>query len=192
MLNLFKALIARPKPQSKQKIHWVKADQPIGEMTPEKRQAFSATLANEILISNSISTNKNEPKDKYMTDIQVKNTNNHLAWLFLTLILILIVVNWDKVPLIGNHAKAISYVEKACSSSEPSTRLKYSNLAAELDAYWEPFALDIAGQLALKPNFENVKSTLSEDNPTYIDVTSEYNRLLFEVAGYCINHLKTK
>jgi hypothetical protein len=34
---------------NKPKLHWVKADKPIGEMSPEERNIFSSRLADEIL-----------------------------------------------------------------------------------------------------------------------------------------------
>ena len=34
---------------NKPKLHWVKAQKPIGEMSPEERNIFSSRLADEIL-----------------------------------------------------------------------------------------------------------------------------------------------
>ena len=47
--NLIKALIARPAKPQATNLHWVKANKPIGEMSPEERNNFSARLADEIL-----------------------------------------------------------------------------------------------------------------------------------------------
>jgi hypothetical protein len=44
ILNLIKSYFVRPvKPQSRT-IHWVKADKPLNEMTPDERKNFSESL----------------------------------------------------------------------------------------------------------------------------------------------------
>jgi hypothetical protein len=45
LLGLIRALIARPAKKTPQNIHWVKAQKPFGEMTPEERVKFSEKLA---------------------------------------------------------------------------------------------------------------------------------------------------
>ena len=49
LVELGKALLARPKRTQEPNLHWVKADKPIGKMSVEERAKFSGELADAIL-----------------------------------------------------------------------------------------------------------------------------------------------
>ena len=49
IFNLIKSFLARPAKPSKSKLHWVKADKPLNEMTTEERKKFSSSLADSIM-----------------------------------------------------------------------------------------------------------------------------------------------
>jgi len=63
IINLLKSFFARPaKPQS-QTLHWVRADKPFDEMSPNERKHFSTNLANEIFSQNKILQPPSEKKN---------------------------------------------------------------------------------------------------------------------------------
>lgn len=49
IFNLIKSILARPAKTNKSKLHWVKADKPLNEMTTEEREKFSNSLADSII-----------------------------------------------------------------------------------------------------------------------------------------------
>ncbi len=62
ILNLIKSYFARPVKLQEQSLHWVKADKPVDEMTPEERKSFATKLADEIFVQNNIPTSKTGQK----------------------------------------------------------------------------------------------------------------------------------
>ncbi|CAB4668444.1 MAG: hypothetical protein F2653_01070 [Actinobacteria bacterium] len=54
IFNLIKSLLARPVKPKEQSLHWVKADKPVDDMTPEERKKFAIKLAEEIFSQNGI------------------------------------------------------------------------------------------------------------------------------------------
>jgi len=49
IFNLIRSFLARPAKPNKTKLHWVKADKPLNEMTTEERKMFSDSLANSMM-----------------------------------------------------------------------------------------------------------------------------------------------
>lgn len=49
IFNLIKSFFVRPAKLIKPKLHWVKADKPLNEMTIEERKNFSNSLADSIM-----------------------------------------------------------------------------------------------------------------------------------------------
>ena len=63
IFNLIKSMLARPVKPKEQSLHWVKADKPVDEMTPEERKRFATKLADEIFAQNNIPTAMTGEKD---------------------------------------------------------------------------------------------------------------------------------
>ena len=49
IINLIKSYFVRPVKPQNTTLHWVKADKPIDQMSPEERKEFSNTLADSML-----------------------------------------------------------------------------------------------------------------------------------------------
>jgi len=124
-----------------------------------------------------------------MTDNKLKIPTE---WLLILVLIVLMVMNLANVPIIGDNARAIKNVEKACNSKEISERLAFSSKASELNSYWSDFANAVSTQAALVQSNEAVKAYYEPENPTYIQATNAYNVAYFKVIQVCSNHMKKK
>jgi hypothetical protein len=187
LLDLAKSFLARPAKPQNQTLHWVKADKPLSEMSPTERKQFSSHLADEVLNQSGIFQSNINQGEKTMPERSSISLTN---WLLIILIGVLIAINFTKAPIIGSHARALTFIEKACNSKNVSVRITYSGKASELNPRWDAFATAIATQAALTESNNAVKAYYSQENPTYVEATSAYNIAYLKVAQVCSNHME--
>jgi len=192
IFNLIKSMLARPVKPKEQSLHWVKADKPVDEMTPEERKRFATKLADEIFAQNNIPTAMTGEKDSKKSENSSGKSINLTEVLLIALIGIVCFLNSEKAPFIGTNSQATKYVEKACNAKELSERLAFSAKASELNTRWSDFATALSTQAALVAGNEIVKSNYEAGNPIYIQTTTAYNIAYFKVIQICSNHMLKK
>jgi len=136
--------LERPKSASDvvaaQPLNWTRADKPFGEMDSSERRDFASKIAEgafKNLNLESAEVSASESKfDRFW------NSDSALAFVGVTLITLLLFFNWEKVPVVGTNAKALSHVKSACGDKNLQLyeRIIQASWAANLDRKWEPLA----------------------------------------------------
>jgi Sec-independent protein translocase protein TatA len=177
--NLIKSIIARPAKQKNSTLHWVKANKPLGEMTSEERKEFASRLADEAL-NNAI------PKsNKDSASIQKQNSSRILLILFIVL---LIFFNWNKVPIIGDNARALNFVKKSCVEDKTvkiEVREKFAEKAASLDAHWTRLADAHHEVRSTNDVLTTLASNAQEESAEYKSQYSAFASALYTINGIC-------
>ena len=183
LLELSKAVISRPKKpaQASTKIHWTKADKPLGDMSTEERKNFAEKMATE-----SLKSLESKP-NTYIKTSFLKQSNLIIILLSL-LICLLVFFNWSKVPKYGNNAKALTYVKLACINSN-TVSLNTRNTAAEqafsLDPTWERLANAYRDIFSTSEIVKMMAANGMEDSAEYRSQYSSLQSALVTANGIC-------
>ena len=174
--NLIKAILARPvKPQATN-LHWVKANKPIGEMTESERKQFVERLTDETL-----SMAKSKPQ---LIETSQKKNNNALIGIIL-IIALLVFSNWEKVPIYGNNAKALSHATAACNANNLIDSAKKAAVASKLNGKWFNLQSQFTMAVVMQQRFFAIALEHDEGDPVYINAKSDYLKPVNEAALIC-------
>ena len=183
LLELSKAVISRPKKpaQASTKIHWIKADKPLWDMSTEERKNFAEKMSTE-----SLKSLEGKP-NTYIKTSFLKQSNLIIILLGL-LIFLLVFFNWSKVPKYGNNAKALTYVKLACINSN-TVSLNQRNTAAEkafsLDPTWERLANAYRDIFSTSEIVKMMAANGMEDSAEYRSQYSSLQSALVTANGIC-------
>jgi hypothetical protein len=180
--NLVKANAARPAKPIKPiptKIHWTKAEKPLGEMTTDERTKFAEKLANKSLKALS----PNEP----IYTKQNHFNNAKLIWALIVLIFCLLIFNWEKVPRYGDNAKALNYVKSACFDKglKIEERRTMVEKALSLDSKWLRLATELNEILSSNDAIKLLVNLGLEDTQEYRNEFNNFTSSLSTFNSIC-------
>ena len=183
LLELGKALISRPKKpaQASNRVHWTKAEKPLGDMSTEERKKFAEKMATESLKSLESKPNANV-KTSFLKQ------SNLIIILLILLIFLLVFFNWSKVPKYGNNAKALTYVKFACINSNAVSldkRVTAAEKAFSLDPTWERLANAYRDIFSTSEIIKMMAANGMEDSAEYRSQYSSLQSALVTANGIC-------
>lgn len=182
--NLAKAITARPAKPNKPiptKIHWTKAEKPLGDMSTEERKNFAEKMANE-----SLKSLESKPNTNVKTSFLKQS--NLIIILLILLIFLLVFFNWSKVPKYGNNAKALTYVKFACINSNTVSldkRVTAAEKAFSLNPSWERLANAYRDIFSTSEIVKMMAANGMEDSAEYRSQYSLLQSALVTANGIC-------
>jgi hypothetical protein len=174
----------RPKSASDavaaQPLHWTRADKPFGEMDSSERREFATKIAEGAFTNLNLESAEASASESRFG--RFWNSDSALAVIAVTLITLLIFFNWEKVPVVGTNAKALTHVKLACGDKnlQINERIIQASWAANLDEKWQPLAEAYRGlelhSLILKEfysvNFPEATNDLTRESARQIRVST--------------------
>jgi Sec-independent protein translocase protein TatA len=179
VLNLIKSIFARPAKQKNSTLHWVKANKPLGEMMSEERKEFASRLADEALDHATPKSNKDKAP--------MQKQDSSRIWLIVFIVL-LIFFNWNKVPIIGDNAKALNFVKKSCVEDKTvkiEVREKFAEKAASLNAHWNRLADAHHEVRSTSDVLTTLARNAQEESAEYKSQYSAFASALYTINGIC-------
>jgi len=174
--NLIKSIFARPANPQTTNLHWVKADKPIGEMTDSERRQFAERLADETL-------SMSKTKQEIIVTSQRKNKNGRIA--VALVIGLLVYLNWEKIPVYGTNAKALSHATAACNANNLIDSAKEAAVASKLDGKWLTLQSHFTMAVLMQQRFFEISLQHYEDDPVYLNAKYDYLKPVGEASAIC-------
>jgi len=174
--NLIKAIFASPAKPRAANLHWVKADKPIGEMNQSERKQFAERLADETL---------SMAKTKSQVAVTSQRKNNSVRIGVILIFGLLIYSNWEKIPVYGSNAKALSHAAAACNANNLLDSVNEATVASRLDGKWLKLQSQFTMAVLMQQRFFEISFEYTEDDPIYLNAKYDYMKPVSEANAIC-------